>query len=1350
MMLETVVFTALPTSRNGKELRFSVLLSPQLGGQEGSPRQTTVAKYPDFDKGAWPRIVAAMEWQLALRWTADDRDEQFFDARRVSPDPDPALFALLFPSDMPVDPFSFDNPADAQLLSYPAGVVADALDQVQLTLMRESGESRPLQESLVSTKSAAERAPLDPFAITPQRRVALDAAIDAQLVQSGVTSAPSGVTPADRRSAVQMLRRMLAPMATEAQMAQALDWPSLDFHAAVSLLGAHPNLLRKLGLLVDLVANVDGLRRDSGDVRVYPGTSWPPPYDPDKAGVDITTAFPRIVTTLGPKYFRPKPRTRQLSGAGFVSMDGVRAITSNVESEAIAHESQAAGLVRMFDESLKSFGTPERTGTPARHSGGIEIVRTDHAKNLKEQWKRLTALRERLVLSEDVDLQAEDLLAGHRVDVRRKGSATWRSLHRRHGVVTPYKAREAQKPVDLGDDEGWVEIAGTSSLDDMVDGVSRRMRIRESLGMWTGWSLSLPEPGRHLKPDNEPGLAPTAASAPDVIASLHGVIDYSAPPSGALLPTLRFSDTPYEVRIRWVDLGGNSLDPNADGGSILEVPYLRHDPVNSPALYLAATPVWGESVAVAVIRTGNEPSSRVNSSSRYIAPPQVSAALCLAHGVFDDANGRPKADAYATIAARETATLPGELLQPAPDTVPYLPDPLGKGLFIRGVPTAGRNYDGEFSVAYGGSWPQRKIIGITVDGRRAPGITQDAKGLIVGLPLGRVAHLRLSNSLDANGLKVMDLWRRATAAGAGRQARALAGAYWQLTPDRVLVIVHASQRPVTVPRFPTGRERRWTVTRPPGQSAVSLRGQVDVDQPSTESVDLMGTRTFAIDDGPGTVRPVVVIDADMGVLGNSAIPDPGPGGGSATIPVGVRAAFPDTRHELIKVSARGTSRFAEYFRDSRVVRSSLDPVILAGGKPVVEGSVRVTYLNAGATVTASPEAYLLTPDTGTFVIRDDVSAADRIPLGKDVTISFIPGPITRGSLDDARGVAVDATRVRLDVPSSARPVLPQAEWILPAFAWSSGQGGLSSTRQGRTLRIYLARPWFTSGVGERLAVVLRPANSSDNDARDALVTRWGLDPITRGGNLPTGGFGGFPRRNDFVGGTSVTNVDLAEFATRVDLVTYEVGAHNADGAVSGFDEERDLYYVDITLNTAAAYRPFVRLALARYQPDSVSGLELSPVSIVDVVQLEPDRSATVRFSNLPKTPSRETATVTLTGRSYIANEAGPGPGTAVVILERYDGPAPKGDARMFNPHASAAWTEVARSTMRGQLDQREPGLATWTGSVTVDKNRQGKYFRIVIEEFERIRTDGSASATSAGNQQQRVGERLVHQDIFRI
>ena len=48
MMLETVIFTALPTRRAGSDLYFSVLVSPQLGGKEGSPGRHKLSDYPDF------------------------------------------------------------------------------------------------------------------------------------------------------------------------------------------------------------------------------------------------------------------------------------------------------------------------------------------------------------------------------------------------------------------------------------------------------------------------------------------------------------------------------------------------------------------------------------------------------------------------------------------------------------------------------------------------------------------------------------------------------------------------------------------------------------------------------------------------------------------------------------------------------------------------------------------------------------------------------------------------------------------------------------------------------------------------------------------------------------------------------------------------------------------------------------------------------------------------------------------------------------------------------------------------------------------------------------------------------
>ena len=54
-----------------------------------------------------------------------------------------------------------------------------------------------------------------------------------------------------------------------------------------------------------------------------------------------------------------------------------------------------------------------------------------------------------------------------------------------------------------------------------------------------------------------------------------------------------------------------------------------------------------------------------------------------------------------------------------------------------------------------------------------------------------------------------------------------------------------------------------------------------------------------------------------------------------------------------------------------------------------------------------------------------------------------------------------------------------------------------------------------------------------------------------------------------------------------------------------FDASRQLWYADIQMSPGPSYRPLVRLAVARYQPNSLPGLELSPAVATDLVQLLP-------------------------------------------------------------------------------------------------------------------------------------------------
>jgi hypothetical protein len=61
-----------------------------------------------------------------------------------------------------------------------------------------------------------------------------------------------------------------------------------------------------------------------------------------------------------------------------------------------------------------------------------------------------------------------------------------------------------------------------------------------------------------------------------------------------------------------------------------------------------------------------------------------------------------------------------------------------------------------------------------------------------------------------------------------------------------------------------------------------------------------------------------------------------------------------------------------------------------------------------------------------------------------------------------------------------------------------------------------------------------------------------------------------------------------------------------------YDPERDLWFCDIEIDPGLSYWPMIRLALARYQPVSVSGAELSEVVLADFMPLVANRWLNVR------------------------------------------------------------------------------------------------------------------------------------------
>ena len=191
-----------------------------------------------------------------------------------------------------------------------------------------------------------------------------------------------------------------------------------------------------------------------------------------------------------------------------------------------------------------------------------------------------------------------------------------------------------------------------------------------------------------------------------------------------------------------------------------------------------------------------------------------------------------------------------------------------------------------------------------------------------------------------------------------------------------------------------------------------------------------------------------------------------------------------------------------------------------------------------------------------------------------------------------------------------------------------------------------------------LAVVL-PNKSFTGDPNDKpagqplknFVTQWGNDPIWESPFVA----GAYPTPSNFPLHRSAADPDgkwLPAFAPAEEAdqppgpfpttglehpdlrnpkaqSVVDIAAHDVH-----FDEVRKLWFCDIEVAWGAAYYPFIRLALARYQPVALHGAHLSNVVLADFMQLVPDR-----WLNVTQTRDARTRLVTVFGHTFTDSSA---------------------------------------------------------------------------------------------------------------
>ncbi len=1096
----------------------------------------------------------------------------------------------------------------------------------------------------------------------------------------------------------------------------------------------------------------------------------------------------------------------------------------------------------------------------SRHGRALSVAQSAASAALKD-----AAVKSGAAASKKVVLFTEDVMRGYRVDVRPIPGGVeqaWHSLCRRHGN---YRLIQSNEEIDLPDDEGYVKGASTTSSASQ-DADPDDHYLHESMFRWAGWSLVTQRPGKTLRSRDDPTSGVQGETPEDIsdeATSGGNGLSVKFVAAKNSLPRLRFG-TSYRFRARIVDLAGNSLaiaDKSLDTDLQVSEPvgYWRFEPVDPPVLVHRARTSEGESLERMVLRSNwnVDPQAYLGTpafaaavqlpasddfeyeaiNERHVVPPKSSQLQCEHHGLFDPFFGDPNAikQAYA-IAAREAGTLydvsattVAELITPAsvagiatttalplrlpsPDnptgdrlaagqyvihreplvSTPYLPDGTSGGFALRAMP--GHNIPGAtvpvvlgpsaaivrapdqelvLVVAFAKDWPDSTGFRIVLQERTAalsdppcnenfsddgtPKWDEDERVLILFVAKGRIARLRYSSFVHKALIDTLGLptWIDTDGERAFLRDMAQLGCAWMITPYRELTLVHATQQPVCLPEL-----IKVGISRSLGDQHANLRATVRLHGPSSGKFEVEAHWKEWVDDlekpapelieSQGALGEILLAENhtnvfDLGSAINAQEHDP-----NRPRARGDRHEFGDTKFRLIEYTLRATTRFREY----------LPPSLYAQ--------------------------------------RDEVTRVGPVAEGQKMAI---------GADDDpgAPFLVTSGTALNTVVPSSAHPDEPRIVYVVPTFRWQDtpGKQSLDTTRLGNGLRVWLERPWFSSGNGELLGVVILQHNAKFTDIPThlvPLVTQWGLDPLWDT-VLPKS----TTRVTDFPARVADEVVSLREFEdpfnpnvnTKVHVIGHRVN----------WDAERSLWYCDIELDPGRSYMPFVRLALVRYQPNALASAKISKVVLADFSQVLPRRRASferngavvsvkLRGSVPSHGPMKFPIDSEYLGISFIPFPGQPtetGRNKVELVLQTRDPEidsdlawsdvkvltstlvAPVGtppffaDASLFDLTARRVETPVTITSRLGRkialeainlTEIRGPGdllpldlidPAIWDTQVTLpEPGTIGKPARIAIREYERYYTDRTVPERHGGQTLRRrvVEERLVYTAFF--
>ncbi len=1331
MRRQTIVWTALPHGSNGPNvagttLRLSVHVAPRLWDTDPTVQKMKLGDFGDFLD--WPAAIAGATYDVSFNGGAPLAGT-VVTAQPLRSD----VWQALFNADTNVVPFRFPNMTGVDIATFPIDVLDDAIRGIYVNAATNpaygGGKDLPPRDVLATDPDLVDIAeeippragyvpvPVDDTPVfvgskTPEPEPEPQPPVQPQPPEKGccgcgclalplvlarrflkwlgfmamlpfVMGGIGGGTPSGneaeaaaleegpvsaRRAAVDDLHAYLKATDQSEPLPENFE-ETYDFHQMVATLGDYPNLLRYTGLVVDLEVTLDGPLPATGTVTVTPqvalAMNTTPPYTP------------RTHYVLGDERFVTQPGPASDLSDGLLQVQDenrFRVVQLDVTGSTLKLRAAANKLVNEHKFNTASAIEPKQQGLPALQTAGISLVRPKLAQLLKDMFLSAWALNANLAaidgspstpavgaspLPKD-DLFAEDVTRGYRVDVWDDQSTAWHSLCRRVGE---YAFSGAGFALEDERDEGFVQMSVTEPAKEETP---RRLRLHESLFTWNGWSLGAPRYGRTIvSPDPDD---PTQVGDPqnDPVTAFKMRTTFTPEPKS--LPRLRFGYG-YRLRVRAVDLAGNSVFAPADAAFAAtqtevtkETKYRRFEPVAPPAVLLQAKPVEGESLERVVVRSRFDDLAafiETQESVRHLAAPKTSQLMAEQHRKFDGAAALDGSLAAWQLAGSEAGSLmkrvnpasgaledvPGAVeLAEGPHTfwlqtndtfdLPYLPDPFARGILLLGLP------------------------GLATPGEIVePGMTVVNKIPFDG-PWPSLAPVRLRvQGISAGAVPATPDWNAA---------------------DRVLTVElpQGETAEVEVRSYFTGTDLdkmaiwKWTADKGDPQTgtlrAEAIEGRNWLHLPSRTLVFVHAVQ-----------QPLAIPSMSVATAAKSL-------GDTMTMLSGTFAADAKSTGK-IDVGAVWEDPFDDPSKPS--FDAALD---------VVRSAAQLAEVRLGDAKDDAPAFANLKHALGDTKYHE----VTYTPVGATRFREYFPPAITADPKNLIRPAETEAGVPEVvDVLNSARPAAPKPLYVVPLFAWerTSGGGAMTSKRTGGGLRVYMDRPWYSSGKGELLGVTLKPAavpfGSPEAEVLKKFTSEWGMDPLWPASAT-------FPLfETMFVDPAEPPRqVRLAEVDAEVTVVGYE----------PRYDSDRNLWYCDILIEPGTAYFPFARLALVRFQPKSVPEAEISPVVLADFIQLVPHRTVEYDVANLDVTGAIE---VEVSGPVYVAANSAFPTSAMILRLERRsaDGGA---DELGWEPVESHLLTPVVLNTDK----------TVWRATVTLTLPRPTP-LRLVVLEAEAYAAD---------------------------